>query len=238
MKQPVYDVLLIGISHLFAIMMLENTLLFSIIEKKFSKELPREMNKLFNNISSFDIKENVNEYIDKMINELPNKDEGFQSTLKNILDNPDLNQSIKEIRDVILDNPSVDKSLKEILNAILDNLIYKKQYNLINNEKEFMNSINNYNKNDIKKNNLIIKVVVVGVNVFVFLLLLLLILYGSKKTNKIRLNWKYLIISNIVSLIIIGVVDGVFINSFQGEMFNIYEVIKQYVDYVFQECND
>ena len=247
MKQSVYDVLLIGISHLFMIMLLENSLLFFIVEKKFSKELPNEMNKLFGNVSSFDIKKDLNEYIDKKLENLSfDKKEEFQNNLisdilkkkssqkiKNKISNINsINNLQSEISDIFLNK----ENLKKKINEVLDEYIFKDKYKFINNEEEYIKKINNYNEIDVKKNNLIIKAVVIAVNVIILLILLYLIYYGKKKTNKIKINWKYLIISNILSIIIIGTVDGIFISSFQGEMFNYYELIKQYINYIFLEC--
>ena len=163
MKQYIYDVLLIGISHLFIIMMLENVLLFSYLEKHFAVAI--------NN----------------------------------------------EIKDII-----------EQMNIFSDNPTHE----LIKDEKQFTKELENYSKYEFKNNNLVVKLVLITVNVLVLLILLYLIYYGRKSTNNIKLNLNYLVFSCIVSLIIIGIVDGIFLSNLPIKVFNIYDLKKDFINFI------
>ena len=163
MKQYVYDVLLIGISHLFIIMILENILLFSFMEKKFAS--------------------------------------GISDGIKDM---------IEQIND-FSDNPT---------------------YELIKDEEQFTKELKNYSKYDIKNNNLVVKLVLITVNVLVLLILLYLIYYGRKSTNNIKLNLNYLMFSCIVSLIIIGIVDSIFLSNLPIKVFNIYDLKKDFINFI------
>lgn len=163
MKQYVYDVLLIGISHLFIIMILENILLFSFMEKKFASGINDEIKDIFEQINDFS------------------------------------------------DNPT---------------------YELIKDEEQFTKELKNYSKYNIKNNNLVVKLVLIIVNVLVLLILLYLIYYGRKSTNNIKLNLNYLVFSCILSLIIIGIVDSIFLSNLPIKVFNIYDLKKDFINFI------
>lgn len=168
MRQYVYDILLIGFSHLFMIMMLENILLFSVIEKKFSGALPNYVKEIFDDMNKLKI------------------DYGFE----------------------------------------------EHAHTLLKDEEEFKKVLENYEEYEKKNNNLIIKLVLIIVNILILLILLFLIRYGKNPSNNIKINWMYLIISNIVSIIIIGIVDGIFILNVPSKIFNFYELKKDFIDYI------
>lgn len=163
MKQYIYDVLLIGISHLFIIMMLENILLFTYLEKHFASGITYYLEDIFREMNNFS------------------------------------------------DNPT---------------------HELIKDEEQFTKELKNYSKYNIKNNNLVVKLVLITVNVLVLLILLYLIYYGRKSTNNIKLNLNYLVFSCIVSLIIIGIVDGIFLTNLPTKIFNEYDLKKDFINFI------
>lgn len=191
MKQYVYDVLLISISHLFIIMILENILLFTYLEKHFAS--------------------------------------GISKHIKTIFDEMQKIASIST--DKLIKNEDKDIKNNNLVETLVDNSLTP-TYKLIKDEDKFTKELQKYSKKDIKNNNLVVKLVLLIVNILVLLILLYLIYYGRKSTNNIKLNIKYLMYSCISSLIIIGIVDGIFLSNLPIKVFNIYDLQKDFIDYI------
>jgi hypothetical protein len=212
MNQYLYDILLLGFTHLFIIMILENLLLIFYVEKKFASSITDNFKHIFNAIDdgSGDMMTNAYNIIDN----------GSITFEKNIED-PD---NLQKFKDSIT-------TLKNSINDI-NNYSNAKKYTIINDKEQFGQILTNFETHR-NKNNKKIRIVVIIINIIVLLIVICLIFYGKSNKNNLTIRWKYVIISNIVSFIVIGILDSIFITSWKGEMYNQAAVTKDFINYVF-----
>ena len=221
MNQYLYDILLLGFTHLFIIMILENFLLAFYVEKKFSGTITDNIKEIFyaiNEIDEFDtdITADAHIRIDNTVEKIITKN--------NITNPTDLNMLLEGVNGV--------KNILNEKNTKFKDEISNTKFKEIRNKENFTKLLNNF-ETERNKNNKNIKIVVIIVNIIVLIIVVCLIFYGNSNKNNLQIRWKYLIISNIVSFIIIGILDGIFITSWKGEMYNKYEVTKEFINYIF-----
>jgi membrane-associated HD superfamily phosphohydrolase len=100
MKQYLYDILLLGLSHLFIIMILENLILIFYIEKEFSGGITYNLNKLFYKIADIplEIPDSVSDFINKY--KFIKDESRFETTLNNYENYK--NKNNKQIRMIVI----------------------------------------------------------------------------------------------------------------------------------------